>query len=173
MHFECAADIGAMTADERRLRQVLFSLVSNAINFTHEADAVTLGARRDGRHVVFTVSDTGVGIPESEQDLVMARFYRGSKKSGRRTGASAGLGLSLVRSFVELHGGTAELTSIPGQGTSVTCRVPADPVMAVARQSPSIKTSTAHAPRSLRRRKIRASKQISDGLWVDWRQWAV
>ena len=131
MHFECATDIGAMTADERRLKQVLFNLVSNAINFTHEADAVTLGARRDGRHVVFTVSDTGVGIPESEQDLVMDRFYRGSKKSGRRTGAGAGLGLSLVRSFVELHGGTVELTSIPGQGTSVTCRVPADPVMAV------------------------------------------
>ena len=131
MHFECAADIGAMTADERRLKLVLFNLVSNAINFTQGAGTVTLGAQRDGRQVVFTVSDTGIGIPDSEQELVMDRFYRGKQESGRRSGAGAGLGLSLVRSFVELHGGTVELTSTPGQGTSVICRVPADPVMAV------------------------------------------
>ena len=120
-----------MTTDERRLKQVLFNLVSNAVNFSHDAGTVTLSARRDGQSVAFTVTDTGVGIPESEQGLVMGRFYRGSEESGRRSGAGAGLGLSLVRSFVELHGGTVELTSTPGKGTSVTCRVPADPVLAM------------------------------------------
>ncbi len=124
---DCAEDIGSMFADERRLKQVLFNLVSNAIKFTPEQGAITLGASRDGDNVVFRVEDTGVGIHEEEQERVLEKFERGNRPRGRQSGVGAGLGLSLVKSFVELHGGEVKLTSEPNAGTAIVCRLPAVP----------------------------------------------
>jgi len=119
--FDCAPNIGALAVDPRRIKQALFNLLSNAFKFTPPGGTITLAARRDAEEVLVTVTDTGVGIPEHDQARVFERFERATK-FGRHSGA--GLGLSLVKSFVELHGGRVEMTSIEGQGTVVVCHLP-------------------------------------------------
>ncbi len=121
---DCPKDIGEVYADERRLKQVLSNLVSNAIKFTPAAGTVTLEVRRGDSDIVFHVSDTGVGIPADEQDRVFEKFERGSGAAGPQSGVGAGLGLSLVKSLVELHGGGVRLESSAAEGTSVFCRLP-------------------------------------------------
>lgn len=69
----------------------------------------------------------GVGIHEDEHERVLEKFERGKRLRGRQSGVGAGLGLSLVKSFVELHGGDVELTSAPNEGTAIICRLPATP----------------------------------------------
>ncbi len=118
-------DIGEMTADERRLKQVMFNLVSNAVQYTPPGGEIQISAARAGSArdtIVFTVSDTGPGIPAEESAIVFEAFRKGSA-SGHGTGP--GLGLSLVRNFVNLHGGEVKLDSAPDKGTCVTCRIPA------------------------------------------------
>jgi|KBSMisStandDraft_5_1062788.scaffolds.fasta_scaffold00138_42 signal transduction histidine kinase len=115
------ADIGSFVADERRLRQILFNLLSNAVGFSPSADTVTLVAERRAGSVVFTVTDHGPGIGPEAKDRVFDWFETDSRGSQHR---GPGLGLSLVRSFVELHDGTVSIESAPGQGTTVTCVFP-------------------------------------------------
>jgi len=105
----------------------LFNLVSNAIKFTPEQGVITLGAVRDEGDILFRVEDTGVGIHEEEQERVLEKFERGNRPRGRQSGVGAGLGLSLVKSFVELHGGDVHLTSEPDTGAAIVCRMPAAP----------------------------------------------
>jgi len=126
LSLECPDSIGEMTGDERRLKQVMFNLVSNAIKFTPAGGSITLAAERADGNVVFSVCDTGLGIPEEEHARVLEMFERGSYPTVSQSGSGAGLGLSLVRSFVELHGGTVELISQPDLGTTIICRVPAE-----------------------------------------------
>jgi signal transduction histidine kinase len=116
-----AAGIGSFTADERRLRQVLFNLLSNAVGFSPPGAAVTLAAERRPDAVVFTVTDRGPGIPPEATDKVFDWFETDSRGSQHR---GTGLGLSLVRSFVELHGGTVRIDSVVGEGTTVICVFP-------------------------------------------------
>ena len=118
LDFDCPADIGTVPGDERRLKQAVFNLVSNALKFTPEGGLVTLAARREGDRVALVVSDTGVGVAEQDQERIFEKFERGSSQA-RQSGA--GLGLSLVKSLIELHGGVVELRSNPGRGTTVTC----------------------------------------------------
>lgn len=113
-------EAGRIIADERRIKQIVFNLISNAIAFTPPGGQITVGARRSGEEVAIYVRDTGHGIAPRVQPTVFDRFQsRGSE--GRR---GAGLGLSLVKSLVELHGGWVELQSKPGAGTTVTCHLP-------------------------------------------------
>ena len=120
---DCSPDIGAQTADELRLKQALFNLLSNAVKFTPEGGRVTMSARRREDGVEVSVADTGVGIAESDQDRIFESFERGG--GGRQSGA--GLGLSLVKRLIELHGGRVTLDSQAGEGTCVTCFIPASP----------------------------------------------
>lgn len=121
-HIECAADIGAMHADETRIRQILFHLLSNAVKYSVDgAGSITLGAKKTNSEIVMWVQDNGVGISETEQKEVFDKFYRGS--SGVRK-AGTGLGLSMVKNFVELHGGYVEMHSELNKGTMVTCYLP-------------------------------------------------
>jgi signal transduction histidine kinase len=113
--------IGNFSADERRLRQILFNLLSNAVGFSPAGGTVTLSAERQPDSVVFTVTDQGPGISPEQKDKVFEWFETDSKGSEHR---GTGLGLSLVRSFVELHGGTVTIESTPGHGTIVTCVFP-------------------------------------------------
>jgi signal transduction histidine kinase len=115
------AGIGSFTADERRLRQILFNLLSNAVGFSPPNSTVTLAAERRPDAVAFTVTDRGPGIPPEATDTVFDWFETDSRGSQHR---GTGLGLSLVRSFVELHGGTVTIDSTLGQGTTVTCVFP-------------------------------------------------
>ena len=118
---DCGKDMGSITADARRLKQALFNLLSNSLKFTPEGGEVTLSVERSGNDFLFAVADTGIGIPEEDQERVFGRFERGTGQ-GRQVGA--GLGLALVQSLIELHGGTVELESSIDGGTRVTCRVP-------------------------------------------------
>lgn len=120
---DCLEDLGVMEADERRIKQVLFNLLTNAIKFTPPGGRVAVGVRREGPEIALWVEDTGVGIGEDEKSRVFERFYRG-KETGRHQ-PGTGLGLALVKSFVELHGGRVSLDSVPSSGTRVTCRFPA------------------------------------------------
>jgi signal transduction histidine kinase len=116
-------DIGDFTGDERRVVQVLYNLLANAVGFSPHDAAVTISARRNQHRVVFTVTDSGPGIPPDVKDKVFDWFESHSHGSRHR---GAGLGLSLVRSFVELHGGKVQVDSVVGKGTTVTCDFPID-----------------------------------------------
>jgi signal transduction histidine kinase len=115
--------IGDFVADERRIVQVLYNLLANAVGFSPQNSTVTLRARRSASNVVFSVSDSGPGIPEEVKDKVFDWFESHANGSRHR---GAGLGLSLVRSFVELHGGKVHVDSVVGKGTTVTCEFPVD-----------------------------------------------
>jgi signal transduction histidine kinase len=116
-----AKGAGTMTADANRLIQVLYNLLSNAIGFSPEDGTITLNCRREKNGIAISVQDTGLGIPEEEQATVFERFESRSKGSRHR---GAGLGLSLVKSIVELHKGRIDLRSTPGAGTTVTVFLP-------------------------------------------------
>jgi signal transduction histidine kinase len=116
-------DIGEFTGDERRVVQVLYNLLANAVGFSPHDAAVTISARRAEHRVIFTVTDSGPGIPPDVKDKVFDWFESHTDGSRHR---GAGLGLSLVRSFVELHGGKVRVDSAVGKGTAVTCDFPID-----------------------------------------------
>ena len=118
-----APDIGTFVADERRVRQALFNLLANAIGFSPPGGMVTLAAQRLQDSVVFMVTDQGPGIPPDVKDKVFDWFETHSLGSRHR---GTGLGLSLVRSFVELHGGEVKIDSAIGRGTTVTCIFPTE-----------------------------------------------
>ncbi len=117
------ANIGSFIGDERRVVQVLYNLLANAVGFSPQDATVGLSARRTEHSVTFSVTDSGPGIPPDVKDKVFDWFESHSHGSRHR---GAGLGLSLVRSFVELHGGDVRVDSTVGKGTTVTCDFPID-----------------------------------------------
>ncbi|MGD9919879.1 MAG: PAS-domain containing protein [Pseudorhodoplanes sp.] len=118
------ADIGTFSADERRIRQVLFNLLSNAVGFSPKNGMVRLRAERHDDSIAFSVTDEGPGIPPEMKDRIFDWFESHPLGSQHR---GAGLGLSIVRSFVQLHGGAVDIESAVGQGTTVTCTFPIRP----------------------------------------------
>jgi signal transduction histidine kinase len=118
LELHCPPDIGMITADERRLKQALFNLISNAIKFTPPGGTISVDVERSGGELSLTVADTGIGISLSDQPRVFEKFEGGRRHSG------AGLGLSLVKRLIELHGGTVAIQAMPGEGTRITCRLP-------------------------------------------------
>jgi signal transduction histidine kinase len=116
-------NIGSFVGDERRVVQVLYNLLANAVGFSPQDGTIGLSARRTEHSVIFTVTDSGPGIPPDVKDKVFDWFESHSHGSRHR---GAGLGLSLVKSFVELHGGKVDVNSIVGKGTTVTCNFPVD-----------------------------------------------
>ncbi len=121
--------VGSLSADGRRVRQVLFNLLSNAINYSEAGQTVTLAAMRRGSEIVFKVSDRGRGIPPEMIDRVFDRFETFPNGSRHR---GPGLGLSIVRAMVELHNGRVLIDTAPREGTTVTCIFPVDPTAALA-----------------------------------------
>lgn len=115
-----AKGLGMIVADQQRLKQILIKLITNAANFAPEGSTITLSSWRDGTDFFFSVADRGPGMSEDMLKTVFDRFSSG--KGGKRSGA--GLGLSIVESFVHLHKGDVKIDSQPGQGTTVTCRIP-------------------------------------------------
>ncbi|MEU1456198.1 sensor histidine kinase [Streptomyces avermitilis] len=112
-----------LNADPVRMRQALGNLVSNALRHTPEDGTVTATARQTGDLVVLTVEDTGSGIAAEDLPHVFERFWRAEKSRSRRTGGS-GLGLSIVRQFVEAHEGTVTVDSESGKGCVFTISLP-------------------------------------------------
>jgi signal transduction histidine kinase len=110
-------------ADERKLKQVVFNLVSNAVKFTASGGHVEVVARDDPGGIRFSVADDGVGIAAGDQARIFDTFQQvGNGATGAHEGS--GLGLGLARRFVELHGGRIEFESEPGRGSTFTVRLP-------------------------------------------------
>jgi signal transduction histidine kinase len=130
-------DIGSFVADGKRIRQILFNLLSNAVGFSAPGQTIRVCARKTGGEVIFDVKDQGRGMPPEIMARIFDRFESHTLGTRHR---GVGLGLSIVRSFVELHGGRIEIFSAPGAGTTVTCIFPND-----RQESPSDGRSTHHA----------------------------
>jgi PAS domain S-box-containing protein len=109
-------------SDVLKLRQILVNLLTNAVKFTDHG-SMTLSARADGDDVVFTVTDTGIGIPPSHLEHVFDAFWQVEQAASRRVGGT-GLGLSVTRRLARLLGGDVSVNSSPGQGSTFTVRLP-------------------------------------------------
>jgi signal transduction histidine kinase len=121
--------IGRFVADGKRIRQILYNLLSNAVAFSSEGGRVALSAKRDRDMIELRVADEGAGMPSDYVDTAFDRFA--SQPRGRSRGG-VGLGLSIVKSFVTLHGGTVEIVPGEGKGVTVICRFPARPGIVAA-----------------------------------------
>ena len=139
LNISVAENMGDFSGDRKRVRQVLYNLISNAIAFSEKGSEVSVIADRRADVISFSVWDHGCGIEEDYHDQAFDRFE--SRKTGNGRGGT-GLGLSIVKSFVELHGGAVSIDSTLGEGTQVTCFFPIDPKKAGASSSPLIKTAT-------------------------------
>jgi len=109
--------------DAGQLSRVLMNLLSNAAKYTPATGRVTCAAAAENGHAVLSVADTGMGIPEDEQESVGVPFFRASNAIANAIQGS-GLGLSIVRTVVANHHGTLELKSAEGMGTEITIRIP-------------------------------------------------
>ena len=123
LRIEVDPNIGTFVADGGRVVQVLYNLLANAVGFSPQDSTITLSAGRNEHNVVFAVTDLGPGIPPDVKDKVFDWFESHANGSRHR---GAGLGLPLVKSFVELHGGRVRVDSTVGRGTTVTCDFPVD-----------------------------------------------
>ncbi|WP_017542348.1 sensor histidine kinase, partial [Nocardiopsis prasina] len=107
-------------ADEARLRQILANLLANVREHTHEETPVVVRLRSEGETAVLEVADRGPGMVTEDLGRAFDRFYR----SNRTPGSGSGLGLSIVHAIADAHGGGVDLDSTPGEGTTVTVRIP-------------------------------------------------
>lgn len=110
--------------DPVRIRQVVGNLISNAVKYSPEGGLITAKARRSGQDLVCSITDTGIGMTEEDQEQAFAKFFR-SARSRDTAIPGAGLGLPISKTIIEGHGGSISLTSAPGQGTTVTFILPA------------------------------------------------
>ena len=122
---DIAQDVSDVDADRMRLLQVLSNLVGNALKFTPAGGRVDVRLEPTGDGARLVVADTGAGIDPAELPFVFERFYRGAEAHESRA-AGSGLGLSIVRSIVEMHNGRVSISSTPGQGTRVSVSLPRD-----------------------------------------------
>jgi CheY-like chemotaxis protein/nitrogen-specific signal transduction histidine kinase len=127
-------DLGEMLLDQRRMRQVLINLLTNAVKFTPTGGKVTLDVyyealevdfddRKDSRYICFAITDTGIGISPEDQEKLFQPFVQVDSKLNRKY-EGTGLGLALVKQIVELHGGNVSLRSELNQGSCFTVSLP-------------------------------------------------
>ena len=124
LSLEADDDLGLIRADELRLKQILLNLISNAVKFTADGGSVRVRACRDRGDLVVTVSDTGVGISAEDQERIFDAFQQGGRSASKAEGT--GLGLTLTKRIVELHGGRLWLSSTPGRGSDFSFALPQD-----------------------------------------------
>lgn len=124
LRVEAAETLPSILVDTDRITQVLNNLVSNALRHTHSGEIV-LGAQANAEQVYLSIRDTGSGIAAEDLPFVFDRFYRGDKSRQRREdGDSSGLGLAIAKAIVEAHGGTIQVESPEGNGTTFTIALP-------------------------------------------------
>ncbi len=122
---EYDGEIDEIVADKRACKQILLNLLSNAVKFTPPKGTVTVRLRPEGNQVAITVADSGIGICAGDLSRLGDPFFQASA-SHDRAYEGTGLGLSVVRGLVGLHGGSITIESAPKNGTSVTVRLPLD-----------------------------------------------
>lgn len=127
--FDTPGDLPQVRVDERRFKQIVLNLLANAVRFNKEGGRVTLAVRRDSeKDISICVEDTGLGISEKDLPLVTEPF--GQVRSNAHVAhEGTGLGLSLSKQLIQLHGGSLEIESEIGIGTAVTIRLPAERVV--------------------------------------------
>ncbi|HLJ21794.1 MAG TPA: ATP-binding protein [Stellaceae bacterium] len=132
--FECIVqkELPRLAADEMRLRQILINLTSNAVKFTERGGKVTVSARQRGAEIVIEVKDTGIGMAPEEIPKALEPFGQVDNEM-TRSHEGTGLGLPLSKNLVELHGGSLEIESALGKGTTVRVTLPLAAVAAPAR----------------------------------------
>ena len=111
--------------DKGRVLQVTYNLMDNAIKYTPEGGRMGVILDQDGRDAIITVWDTGIGIDEEDVPRIFDRFFRVDKARSRETGGT-GLGLSITRDIINMHGGSIDVHSVAGEGTTFTVRFPLD-----------------------------------------------
>jgi len=121
----CLPHLEEIVADKRACKQILLNIISNAVKFTPEGGSVAVTVRPDGAHVEIAVSDTGIGVTPQDLARLGDPFFQ-AKATYDRPYEGAGLGLSIVRGLVALHGGSIRFESAPGEGACVTVRLPMD-----------------------------------------------
>lgn len=120
---ECPPGLPPGRGDAARLREVLQNLLDNAVQYTPEGGRITVRARVAEGAVEITVSDTGIGIPQADQERIFERFYRVDAARSREVGGT-GLGLSIAKHIVEAHGGRIRVESIVGAGSHFHFTIP-------------------------------------------------
>lgn len=120
----CPEGIGAIPGDENRIRQMFFRLIQNALKHTQEGGSIELGCCRDQNTVKMWVKDTGTGMSDEQLKTVFDTF-NGIKRLAHNRYTGIGIGLTLVKKFIELHNGTIQIQSQENEGTQVYCTFPA------------------------------------------------
>jgi len=113
-----------VNGDARSLRSLFQNLLDNAIRYTAEGGCITIRLSLEDSWARVSIMDTGIGIPADEQSLIFERFYRVDKARSRSEGGS-GLGLAICRQIIDVHGGTIEVESKPGNGSTFHVKLPA------------------------------------------------
>lgn len=116
-------DAPTFAADPTRIAQLLGNLISNAVKFTPEGGRIEVSARTDGDRAVLAVTDTGIGIPATDQERIFERFFR-SASATRQVIPGTGLGLTITKAIVDAHHGTITVHSQEGEGAAFTVRLP-------------------------------------------------
>jgi len=130
-------------ADPDRIKQLLLNLLDNAVKFTPQGGTVTLSLRGERSAACIEVSDSGVGIPREEQEAIFQRFYRVEEARSKR---GSGLGLAICSWIVSVHGGSIEVRSEPGKGSTFTVRLPIATAGQVSAIGPGVRIkATPHA----------------------------
>jgi signal transduction histidine kinase len=124
INFHSESDQLALSADPRRLRQIILNLLNNACKFTPDEGQIDLITAREGDFITFEVKDTGIGMRGDQVQQIFAPFKQ-LDEGMARTHEGVGLGLALVRRLTEMHQGSIEVVSQPGQGTSIKFKLPA------------------------------------------------
>jgi signal transduction histidine kinase len=114
-------ELGQVEADERKVKQILYNLLSNAVKFTPDGGRVDVSVRGDNGDVRVEVRDNGIGIAEDDQARIFEEFQQVGRERSRE---GTGLGLTLTKRFVELHGGRIWLESAPGKGSTFAFTLP-------------------------------------------------
>ena len=123
LSFEADGELGSMHADQRKLKQVMLNLLSNAVKFTPDGGSITVRAAFADDVLAVSVTDTGIGIAPEDQEAVFQEFRQaGGQHLNKSEGT--GLGLSLTRRFVEMHGGHIGLQSAVGAGSTFSFTLP-------------------------------------------------
>ena len=118
---EVANDVGTIEADERKVKQILYNLLSNAVKFTPDGGRVDVSVRADNGDARVEVRDTGIGVAAEDQERIFEEFRQVGRERSRE---GTGLGLTLTKRFIELHGGRIWLESTPGKGSTFSFTLP-------------------------------------------------